>query len=50
MKIVHVHEDIKIIRLQDRWIIINKGVIIAVGYNAAITKQLFNDIINQELV
>ena len=48
MKIVHVHNDIKIIRLQDRWVIISKGCVVAVAFFASVAKEMFNDIINQE--
>ena len=50
MRIIHVHNDIKIIRLQDRWVIINKGVVVAVAFFASVAREMFNDIINQELV
>ena len=48
MRIIHVHNDIKIIRLQDRWIIINKGCVVAVAFFATVAKEMFNDIINAE--
>jgi len=47
MRIIHVHEDIKIIRLRDRWVIINKGVVIWSFYTCTAAKEMFNEMVNQ---